>query len=104
MDNILCGGCDHTFFVPKYSVSIKNHQTIYSDRFGQIVCPACGSHDISIITDGAICTNIGNYSSASWDEKKKILQKRAKKAMRKDAEQRYEIDKHFRGHVNEKHY
>ena len=33
-----------------------------------------------------------------------MLRKRAKAAMRKDAEQRHEIETKFRGQVNEKHY
>ena len=103
MDNFKCG-CGHSFFVSRYSVKIQNHEVIYSDRFGRVKCPECKAVDISAITDGDICINIGDYSSASWDEKKRILQVRAKKAMRKDREQRVEIDRHFRGRVNEKHY
>jgi hypothetical protein len=104
MDNFKCGSCGHTFFVPRYSVRLQNKTAFYSDKFGSIRCPECKALDISVITDGDVCSNIGDYSSASWEQKKKILQVRAKRAMRKDREQRVELDRHFRGHVNEKHY
>jgi hypothetical protein len=102
--NFKCTSCKFCFFVPQYSVSINKEQPIYSTRFGVVECPECRSKAVEYIIKDDICTNIGEYSSASMENKKAMLKRRAKQAMRKDADQRHEIDTMFRGRANEKHY
>ena len=102
--NFECRSCDSRFFIPKYSVSISNSQPIYSTKFGVVDCPHCKSKDVVFIPNGELCTNVGEYSSSSAEDKKAMLKKRAKRAMRNDVEQRHEIETNFMGRVNEKHY
>jgi ribosomal protein L37AE/L43A len=103
--NFNCNCCQQQFFIPQYSVVIKKDTpTMYLFKQQPVRCPRCQSVEITSIPKEELCSNIGDYSSASAENKKAMLQKRAKRAMRKDAEQRHEIETKFYGKVNEKHY
>jgi hypothetical protein len=107
-NNFYCPACTLAFFVPNYSFQIAKGVTIYVNPLSKafITCPRCGSNHIEAILRPVDLSTIqfAKYGSASMEDKRVMLRKRAKLAMKKDAEQRHEIETKFRGHVNEKHY
>jgi hypothetical protein len=105
--NFHCLACGQTWFVPKYSFIIKPGPNQYVDGSKRpIQCPDCCSADVETVQRKGELINVayGAYSSASPEDKQLMLRKRAKLAMRKDAEQRHEIETNFRGRVNQSHY
>jgi hypothetical protein len=78
-NNFICHDCEQTFFVAKYRKVYRNDQMVL-DRDYQ--CYHCKSFDTSLLPppkrnyNEGVC-EYGKFSSASDEEKKKILTKRA---------------------------
>ena len=77
--NFICHDCEQTFFVGSYRKGFRNNQIVL---LGSYQCYHCGSYDTSELpplkrdySQGA--PSYGKFSSASDENKKKILQKRA---------------------------
>jgi DNA-directed RNA polymerase subunit RPC12/RpoP len=103
--NFKCLDCSHQFYVPRFSF---NSKLIYISRHNgkRINCPECSSEQIEFIEQKTDFSTVlyGKFSSASDEEKKNILRKRAKEHDKKTEEQYRTIDKEYKGRVNEKHY
>ena len=104
MDNFQCNFCHKSFYIPRYFIRYQNHKTIFSNNQGEIRCPGCQSQDISFISIREICTNIGEYSSQDMEGKKSMLHRRAKRHMKKEEEQRHELDTKFTGKCKDEFY
>ena len=107
-NNFKCTDCHHEFFIPNYSFQISKDVIIYVNPHSRalITCPQCRSNHIDAIQRLGDLTTVlyGKFSSASDEDKKIMLRKRAKQAMRKDADQRHEIETKFRGRCDEISY
>lgn len=107
-NNFKCTDCRHEFFIPSYSFQISKDVIIYVNPQSKlfITCPQCDSSHIDTIQRSGDLTTVfyGKFSSASDEEKKIMLRKRAKQAMRRDADQRHEIETKFRGRCDEIQY
>jgi hypothetical protein len=107
-NNFNCCTCHAVFLIPRYSFQVTRSTNVYIDGSIKkpVTCPVCGSAAVEVIKKPIDLTGVlyGRFSSASDEDKKVMLRKRAKQHMKKDAEQRHEIETKFRGRVNTSHY
>jgi DNA-directed RNA polymerase subunit RPC12/RpoP len=107
-NNFQCSDCHHEFFIPNYSFQISKDVIIYVNPQSKafITCPQCGSNHVDTVQRSGDLTTVlyGKFSSASDEDKRTMLRKRAKQAMHRDAEQRHEIETKFRGRCEENMY
>ena len=107
-NNFKCQDCNIEFFIPRYSFQITQDVIIYVNPQSKafITCPRCESNHVDTVQrSGDLSTVLyGKFASASDEDKKSMLRKRAKQAMRRDADQRHEIDTKFRGRCEENMY
>lgn len=107
-NNFKCTSCNHEFFVTRYSFKITEGENVYIiPKTGQLVgCPKCLQTSILFIEKKGEHSNVlyGKFSSASLEEKKRILGTRAKTNNKKTEDQYRTIDREFRGITNPKHY
>jgi len=84
--NFHCNDCEEEFFVPTYIASYSSKGVIYKDkRRNELKCSKCESVNIEVIRETINYTEaakeggsfVGKFASASNEEKKKILLKRA---------------------------
>ena len=108
LSNFQCKKCNYRFFIPCYSFQITQSANKYIDSSSKqpVQCPHCQSTGVETLQrSGDLITVLyGKFSSASDEDKRTMLRKRAKQAMRKDADQRHEIETKFRGQCNENMY
>ena len=107
-NNFKCLDCNTEFFIPSYSFQITQHKNKYTDSSSKqpVQCSHCKSGNVETLQRSGDLTGVlyGKFSSASDEDKRTMLRKRAKQAMRRDAEQRHEIETKFRGRCDEKMY
>lgn len=108
MENNFKCVCEHEFFIPSYSFQITKGANIYIDKSSkkEVECPKCHSILVETIKKPIEIDSIiySTFASASDEDKKKILHKRAKQHMKKTEEQYRTIDREFKGVTNPKHY
>jgi hypothetical protein len=108
LSNFQCKKCNYQFFIPSYSFQIIQSTNKYTDSSSKqpVQCPHCKSTDVETLQrSGDLSTVLyGKFSSASDEDKKIMLRKRAKQAMHKDTDQRHEIETKFRGRCDEISY
>jgi hypothetical protein len=107
-ENFKCSDCSHQFYIPRYSFQIVFKKSVYIIPPANlpVKCPACNSEQVETVRrSGDLQTVLyGKFSSASEEDKKIMLRKRAEAHNKKTEEQYRTIDKEYRGRVNEKHY
>ena len=107
IDNFECKKCKETFHILQYSFKYENGVEVFSTKEGQIICPKCGSKDITFIKRGEInlySILYSSYSAMSPEQKREVLRKRADDHKKKTEEQYKILDREFRGVCNPKHY
>jgi hypothetical protein len=104
-NNFKCSDCKSEFFVSQYSFTIKKEYFIPKTN-QRVCCTQCASSNVTPIERQMDLSTIlyGKFSSATDEEKKRMLKQRADAHMKKTEEQYRTIDKEFHGRVNEKHY
>ena len=107
-NNFKCITSEHKFFIPSYSFKITKSSSVYIDKSSkkEVECPECQSEFVETIKKKVDLSSImyATFASASDEDKKKILRKRANKMKKKTEEQYRTIDREFRGVTNPKHY
>lgn len=107
-NNFKCLTCGEEFFIPRFSFQITKGGNIYIDKSTkkEVECSHCHSTFIESIQRKLELDSImyGKFSSASDEEKKRILRNRADKHKKKTKDQYKTIDREFHGRVNTKHY
>lgn len=94
--NFHCNKCGEDFFVSTFITSFPQGKTIYKkeNRKTLISCEHCKSIDVEIIKEtinytevykNGSCVFIGKYASASPQQKRDILQKRAENHNKKSS-------------------
>jgi RNase P subunit RPR2 len=104
MENFQCKACNCSFLITQFRISFQQKTPTYLTKENlSVTCPYCGSIQVQPLNKG-ICINIGEYSSASWEDKQMMLRKRADQAKRKYEEQHRVIEQEFDGRANPAHY
>lgn len=106
--NFECIACSTQFYVSRYIFHINNEKMVFYNMPSgiQIKCPHCCSYEVDAIKKVVDPSTIhyGTFSSASMEEKKNMLKKRADEHKKKTKEQYDEINRNFRGKAEEKYY
>jgi DNA-directed RNA polymerase subunit RPC12/RpoP len=102
-NNFQCLKCGLEFTENKYSISFAAGEAIYKKEGKLLECPECKSRELEFIKEfEGFGANYGRFASASNEDKKKILKKRAKEHSDKRLKERKEyLDRNFTGRTRD---